>query len=196
MLIARKSIFDHWSFYFLKQITMFTCSKIKCFLMYANFKSTKLIISINKNIQTKAPTQRRDIYLLANWSHKHAGRNLNVNIHADFFLYVNTVSNRELLFGIISFAPWRTLMLHVKSVQNCSKHTFPPTYNVGSACLDCISHWWLITQKPPASDLLVSLQPFEFMFLFCFVFFVLYHHCLSEWGSGVQWRAEAISVGT
>lgn len=167
--------------------------------MYANFKSTKLIISININIQTEAPTQRRDIYFLANLSHKRAGRNLNViNIHADFFLYVNTVSNRELLLGIISFALWRTLTLHVKSVQNCWKHTFPPTYNVGSACLDCISHCWLITQKPPAGDLLVSLQPFEFMFLFWFwlVFFVHYHHCLSEWGSGVQWRAEAISFGT
>lgn len=137
-------------------------------------KSTKLIISININIQTEAPTQRRGIDLLANWSRTHAGRNLNVNIHADFSLYVNIDSNRELLLGIIPFAPWRTLTLHVKSVQNCWKHTFPPTYSVGSACLDCISHCWLITQKPPASDLLVSLQPFEFMFLFCFFWFFLF----------------------
>lgn len=78
----------------LKQITVFTCSLIKRFVMYANHKSTQLIISSNITSQIEA-TQRRDIYLLANWSHKLAGRSL----------HVNRVSNGELLTEIVSLVP-------------------------------------------------------------------------------------------
>lgn len=102
----------------LNQINMFTCSLMKCCLLYAYHKPTKLIISSNTTSLMEAPKQRRDIYLLVNCSnlttlHKHGGGNQHVKMRSDFCLHVKSVME-SILIEIDSFASLRPLTPHLK----------------------------------------------------------------------------------